>query len=207
MKVGFFCPLAGLSRIGTRPRPGTDCHCHTGDDWIRPTERDRYSLASPSGHPLPIASLADFTPIQQAIRQYVFPHAAGVTLTEEYIRICHGLAGEMIEDLHRLAVGRPGILSELREWAKHLGMVSTPDFQTEYEILFPCDVVGDEWQERQKRQQAAAADLAERLGGDGCLRCGAAPCPVFCGGCSGRRELSGSDRLCMPMYCGEGVRS
>jgi hypothetical protein len=104
----------------------------------------------------------DFEPIQQAISQYVFPYAAGVTMSDEYVEACQEVAVGMIRDLQELAKGCSGVMTHVRQWAGSLGIDVSVEVDPDYEVLFPCEALGDDWREQQRKQYEAATALAER---------------------------------------------
>ena len=108
-------------------------------------------------------TIVDWTPVITAIDQWVYQQGrAPVKLTEEYHEVFRDTARRMLHDVAKLASGRPGVSAQLNQRAKALDVKLAIDIDPDFAILFPEHLYSEEWEERRRRQLAAAEGLASR---------------------------------------------
>ena len=112
--------------------------------------------------------IGNWPAVMDAVDEWVYPGRIPSALSTDQYAVFEETVKIVLHDLSRLAEGRPGVLSTIRERASHSGFPFVVDIDPDYAVLFPDDPGDDErgYEVRNNEQ----ADAVRRLMSDWLLR-------------------------------------
>lgn len=109
-----------------------------------------------------VIELAQWDELFEALDDWIFPGRFGGSSSEEQDRIFRATAQSVVESFSKLAIGRPGVLSVLRNKASYFGITLAVEVDADFEILFPEEAFHDPrgWEAARKEQAERGRQLA-----------------------------------------------
>jgi hypothetical protein len=102
-------------------------------------------------------TVLDWAPVQALVTKWAHPGTVRAP-SEDIARAMRAFAGTMLQDMARLASGRPGLLHWIKSNAIAIGAWLEVDLDREFEILFPIERPAT-WHTTSEEQLAAARNL------------------------------------------------
>ncbi len=104
-------------------------------------------------------------PILELVREWVYADPKLITNSRDDAEVAEAqrrVAGQMLDDIAAIAVGRPGVQQELMSYARTIGITIPNRLEPDFETLFPGrDHYRRDWQAAEAMQLAAATRLAD----------------------------------------------
>ena len=108
------------------------------------------------------ASIQDWSPLFDLIHEWLFPIRVAQSVSEEIQRLMQDFAIEIAADIVSMNIAHFGVLSRISRSFKDLETKLPIDLDPEFNILFPIEGRGQDWQKAEAEQKAAANKLAEK---------------------------------------------
>ena len=148
----------GFSRTTTDPGFGNTVTFHQG--LLDPEELEAIASLWPDVlETIRATGVPDWRRVLQCVEQWVYPGRIPVPIPDEVYEVFRLRARGMLDDLARLAAGRPGILRRLRKMAEDIGHELGVEIPDDFAVLYPQEDL-ENWKEAEKRQVAAVRELA-----------------------------------------------
>ncbi len=111
------------------------------------------------------ASIENWGPMFDSIREWLFPGRVGPNISEEVKSLMQEFACEMATDIISINMAHPGVLSHISRIFKNLEIELSIDMDAEFNTLFPPEDRKRNWKERQTIQEESAKKLAGKWSG------------------------------------------